>query len=151
MAVCITSSSEWKACYEIDWKNGVLQNLLHAIFACQKMQIWNICSDFFHYPYSSEVWKAILSWQGISTSSYKWSEEIQWANRYMKVVYKLTTANTVYWLWMERNKRVFKQKQQPAVALIRHIIQEIHGRGSRYPRIATRLLKLNMYGYPQSS
>lgn len=47
---------------------------------------------------------------------------------------------------MEHNRRIFKQQQQSAnTIIIRHIIREVHGRGNKYPRIATRLQNLNVH------
>lgn len=80
-----------------------------------------------------------------------WMEEVQWARKYMKgqngttMVYIMAMANTVYHIWLERNSRIFQQKLKLASSLVRHVIKEIHGRGSRYARLATRLCDLNNY------
>lgn len=66
-----------------------------------------------------------------------WMKEVQWARKYMKgqngttMVYIMAMANTVYHIWLERNSRIFQQKLKLASSLVRHVIKEIHGRGSR--------------------
>jgi len=106
---------------------------------------------FFQCAYAAEVWRSILHWQGITRNAMNWTSEINWAVHYMKgrssksLVYRMTMANTVYHLWLERNTKIFQQKQQSISYLTRHIIKEIHGRGIRYPRITTRLSTLNSY------
>ncbi|KAG5595649.1 hypothetical protein H5410_036881 [Solanum commersonii] len=44
-----------------------------------------------------------------------------------------------------RNSRKFTQKKQLSSTIVGHIIQDTHGRGSRYPKLATRLHALNMH------
>ncbi|KAK6773868.1 hypothetical protein RDI58_029107 [Solanum bulbocastanum] len=106
---------------------------------------------FFQCAYETKVWRSILHKQGITRSAMNWTNEIQWAIQYMKgrsnmtFVCRIAMANTIYHTWLERNTRIFQQKQQSVSSLIRHIIHEIHGRGIRYPRIATRLHNLNTY------
>ncbi|WMV40853.1 hypothetical protein MTR67_034238 [Solanum verrucosum] len=79
---------------------------------------------FFQCPYTAEVWRRVLTWQGINRSTMHWTAEVQWA---------------------ERNSRIFTQKKQQTSTIVRHIIQEAHGRGSRYPKLANRLHTMNMY------
>jgi len=106
---------------------------------------------FFQCAYVADVWRGILQWQGITKSAMNWINEIQCAVKYMKgkssrtLVYRMAMASTIYHIWLEHNARIFQQKQQAAGFLIRQIIQDIHGRGIRYPSIATRLCNLNNY------
>ncbi|XP_049360160.1 GATA transcription factor 21-like [Solanum verrucosum] len=61
------------------------------------------------------------------------------------LVYKLAIASSLYYLWLECNSRKFTQKKQLSSTIVGHIIQDTHGRGSRYPKLATRLHALNMH------
>ncbi|KAH0724791.1 hypothetical protein KY284_000656 [Solanum tuberosum] len=129
-------------------KWGVLQ-----VLTCTLCQLVDEDHDhmFFQCAYAAEVWMGILQWQGITRSAMNWINEIQWAVKYMKgkssrtLVYRMAMASTIYHIWLERNASIFQQKQQSTSFLIRQIIQGIHGRGIRYPRIATRLCNLNNY------
>ncbi|KAH0641836.1 hypothetical protein KY289_032810 [Solanum tuberosum] len=73
---------------------------------------------FFQCPYTAEVWRRVLTWQGINKSTMHWTAEVQWAGKYIKersstaLVYKLAMASSIYHLWLERNKRIFTQKKQ---------------------------------------
>lgn len=84
---------------------------------------------FFQCAYVGEVWSSVLTWQGVGRGIMNWTDEVQWAVKFMKressttvLVYKLAMVSTVYCLWLERNSRIFQQKQQPTRSLIRHII-----------------------------
>ncbi|CAN4117930.1 unnamed protein product [Withania somnifera] len=105
----------------------------------------------FKCPYAAGVWSKMLTWQGINRASMQWQDEVQWAIRYMKgrssraQVYRLTMAGTIYFLWLERNDRIFKHKQKTMELLIRQIVQAVHSRGSQYVKIASRLHDLNVY------
>ncbi|XP_049364125.1 uncharacterized protein LOC125828845 [Solanum verrucosum] len=106
---------------------------------------------FFKCSYAAEVWTSILKWKGINKNTKNWMEEIQWASKCMKgqngktMVYRMALENTVYCIWLECNARIFQQKKTTSSILVKHIIQEIHGRGSRYAKVATRLDDLNNY------
>lgn len=129
-------------------KWGVIQSPICPL--CQRMNE-ELEHLFFQCSYTAEVWSSILAWQGINRGTLNWTGEVHWAIKYMKgrgrtaLVYKLAMASSLYYLWLERNSRVFTQKKRQSSSIIRHIIQETHGRGSRYPKLATRLQELNMY------
>lgn len=69
---------------------------------------------FFQCLYVAEIWSKLLTWQGINRTTMGWSDEIQWAIKYMKgkgstfMVYRMTIACTTYNLWMERKRRIFQ-------------------------------------------
>ncbi|KAH0689390.1 hypothetical protein KY289_016748 [Solanum tuberosum] len=106
---------------------------------------------FFKCSNAEKVWRKLLGWQGIQRQSMNWQEEVQWAIRNMKgksskmQVYRMTMAGALYWLWRERNCRIFQKKQRTQESIVRQVIQEVHGRGSRQPRLASRLQELNVY------
>jgi len=106
---------------------------------------------FFHCPCTAEVLRRVLTWQGINRSIMHWTTEVQWAGKYMKgrsstsLVYKLAMTSSIYHLSLERNNRIFTQKKQQTSTIVRYIIQEEHGRGSRYPKLVNRLHAMNIY------
>lgn len=106
---------------------------------------------FFQCSYAAGVWSKILAWQGITRTSMKWQDEVHWAIRYMKgrgsraQVYRMTLAGTIYYLWLERNCRIFQHKHESMELIIRQIAQAVHCRGSHQAKLASRLQELNMY------
>ncbi|KAH0657334.1 hypothetical protein KY285_032216 [Solanum tuberosum] len=100
---------------------------------------------------TEEVWSKLLGWQGIQRQIMNWQEEIRRAVRNMKgknskmKVYKMTMAGALYWLWRERNGRLFQKKQRTPESIVQQVIQEVHERGSRQPRLASRLQEFNVY------
>ncbi|KAK4727170.1 hypothetical protein R3W88_032087 [Solanum pinnatisectum] len=89
--------------------------------------------------------------RSIRRQNLNWQEEVRWAMRNMRgknsmmQVYKMTLAGALYCLWIKRNCRIFLKKQRPPESIIRQVIQEVHGRGSQQPRLASRLKELNVY------
>ncbi|XP_059310338.1 uncharacterized protein LOC132061571 [Lycium ferocissimum] len=86
------------------------------------------------------IWRCLLRWQGIPRANLSWTEVVKWAERYCKgrslgaSIHKITLAATVYHVWLERNGRVFKQKQRSREAIVRLIIQEVYYRASLFPK-----------------
>ncbi|XP_009623361.1 uncharacterized protein [Nicotiana tomentosiformis] len=106
---------------------------------------------FFSCPYSSRVWIAMLRWQGIHRQAMTWTNEIEWAERYYKgrsttaELYKLILADSLYYIWQERNGRIFKGEQRSEAVLSKVITQDVHGRGASKQRLQRRLIELNYY------
>ncbi|KAH0679367.1 hypothetical protein KY284_020452 [Solanum tuberosum] len=91
---------------------------------------------FFACKFTAGIWKKLLAWQIIHRTEGWWHEEIQWATKYMKSninkakVYRMVLVGTIYHVWIECNNRIFQSKQRNEEFMIRHIIKEIHGRGT---------------------
>ncbi|OIS99368.1 hypothetical protein A4A49_62633, partial [Nicotiana attenuata] len=91
---------------------------------------------FFKCPYSSRVWTTMLQWQGIQRQTMTWANENEWAGKYYKgrstttELYKLILAGTLYYIWQERNDRIFKGEQRSEVILSKAIMQDVHWRGT---------------------
>ena len=51
---------------------------------------------------------------------------------------------------IKRNNRIFQSKKRNEEFMIRHIIRDIHGRGSQFLKIGSRLKELNVYPYERS-
>ncbi|KAG5581783.1 hypothetical protein H5410_052410 [Solanum commersonii] len=63
----------------------------------------------------------------------------------MAQVYKLVLSCSTYYVWQERNYRVFQNKQRGINELCKTIVRETHCRGSVYTKVAKRLQELNYY------
>ncbi|GAV87873.1 zf-RVT domain-containing protein [Cephalotus follicularis] len=79
---------------------------------------------FFECPYTRQIWSMVLSKCNIRRSVLTWPQEIQWmtdhtrGNKFPKVLRKLALAATVYHVWMERNRRAFKNSFLPPTAIV---------------------------------
>ncbi|XP_009773440.1 uncharacterized protein LOC107796620 [Nicotiana tabacum] len=73
---------------------------------------------FFECKISTELWGKMLLWQGIRISVMTWKEELHWAVSKMKgenvsaEIYRMAFAGCVYYIWQERNLRVFQSNQR---------------------------------------
>lgn len=71
---------------------------------------------FFHCVVAKEVWKEILLRVGINHNPLRWAFEWNWVKRKCKgrsrvaKVMSCAIAATLYFLWRERNKRIFQSK-----------------------------------------
>ncbi|KAH0642091.1 hypothetical protein KY289_033065 [Solanum tuberosum] len=124
-----------------------------STFTCPLCQMEDEIIDhlFFACMYTAGIWNKLLAWQGIQCTEGEWHEEIQRATENMKrnnnkaKVYRMVLAGTIYHVWIERNNRIFQAKQRNEEFMIRHIIREIHGRGSHHGRLRSRLRELDVY------
>ncbi|KAG5626945.1 hypothetical protein H5410_012163 [Solanum commersonii] len=72
----------------------------------------------------------------ISRSSTWWTEEMDWAivhatsKAMQPEVYRMNLSGAVYFIWQERNCRIFQHKEMTIEVIIRNIIREIHCRGT---------------------
>lgn len=91
------------------------------------------CIDhlFFECDFSKEIWSRILKWQRIHRQLKLWQEEIEWANIEMRSnnptakVFRMTFAGCVYYIWQERNFRIFQNKKRTVDVIIRLLVQDI--------------------------
>nr|XP_016506912.1 PREDICTED: uncharacterized protein LOC107824621 [Nicotiana tabacum] len=106
---------------------------------------------FFKCSFSTQVWAAVLDWQGINRQVMVWDHELEWAERHCKgrsskaEIYRMTLADNIYYIWQERNARIFQAKQRNVATITRLLMQEIHYRGKLKQRLKGRLLELNYY------
>ncbi|KAK4721925.1 hypothetical protein R3W88_012158 [Solanum pinnatisectum] len=85
---------------------------------------------FFSCIFSKQIWHKMLKWQLITRGCEGWNEELEWAD-----VYRMAIAATIYYIWQERNLRIFQQKERTTDMISRLITQEIHHRASMIPRL----------------
>ncbi|XP_019242188.1 PREDICTED: uncharacterized protein LOC109222269 [Nicotiana attenuata] len=97
------------------------------------------------------IWSKLLQWQGITRTPMEWKREIQWAegkatgNNAHAQVYRLTLACAVYYIWNERNRRVFQEQQKIVEVIVRQIAQEVAIRGSKNSKTEKRIAEIDYY------
>lgn len=110
---------------------------------------------FFMCSTSEQMWNQMLKWLSINRQGQSWEDEITWAiqNAGKKDInldmYRATVSAAVYFIWQERNYRIFQQRNRIIEQLVRLIIQEIYSRCRSIPKMASTLNSLNFY--PQKS
>ncbi|XP_075099181.1 uncharacterized protein LOC142176040 [Nicotiana tabacum] len=124
--------------------NLALQPRLHTkdkVAGCGSMidQTCELCKEenetmqhlFFECKVTREVWERLLKWQGIQRSLMTWDEEVELASKEMEgktqkaEVYRMTLASCIYYIWIERNSRIFKAKSQQVDGILRALVQDI--------------------------
>lgn len=86
---------------------------------------------FFSCGYAQQVWSFILLQNGISSGpmdlvgALSWIRQYRGGNSMVHTVWKLSFAATIYWLWKERNKRVFQLQGLDCSSLQQLIIDDI--------------------------
>lgn len=106
---------------------------------------------FFKCEISARIWKIMLEWLEINRSNCEWEEEIQWAIDHASrkgaqtEVYRIMLVATIYFVWQERNRRIFQQKERTLNVITKLIIQDVHVRATMYPRLNTVMNSLNFY------
>ncbi|XP_022868613.1 uncharacterized protein LOC111388162 [Olea europaea var. sylvestris] len=69
---------------------------------------------FFYYPFSSSVWGKIRRWLAITCTMSNLSSAVKWMRKeargmtWQSKVKKIALATSVYYIWMARNKKIFK-------------------------------------------
>ncbi|KAH0703531.1 hypothetical protein KY285_017809 [Solanum tuberosum] len=106
---------------------------------------------FFSCYYSGKIWQKVLRWQAIQKQTSGWNEEQRWAQDHYKgklpeaEIFRLTLAANVYYIWQERNQRIFQKKNRSCDELVRRIIQEVHIKGGMKPKLNMKLQMLDWY------
>ena len=87
---------------------------------------------FFQCSYSTTVWDAVNRKAGLTWPNHSWNALLQWAALHLKtnssdlyLVARVILASVVYFIWLERNNRIFNQIHKPAFALASDITQLI--------------------------
>ncbi|GAV67318.1 hypothetical protein CFOL_v3_10824 [Cephalotus follicularis] len=88
------------------------------------------------------VWREVLLMCNIVRPLLSWAEEVFWMSTHARgsafhhTVRRLAFAATVYHLWIERNRRCFKNAFLPCQEIIRLVKQDVCGKlasGNIYP------------------
>ncbi|KAJ6978454.1 hypothetical protein NC653_026761 [Populus alba x Populus x berolinensis] len=87
---------------------------------------------FFQCSYSTFVWKAVNNKALVHWPSTTWDQLLQWSssaytkkNDFTHLIARLLLSTTVYFIWHERNNRVFHNAFQPPSATVEAILQRI--------------------------
>ncbi|KAF8412252.1 hypothetical protein HHK36_000212 [Tetracentron sinense] len=104
---------------------------------------WLICASegldhlFFDCLYTREVWKVIIDWCGFhSRSILGWGAEKDWildafkGTNFIQCVRKVALNATLYYVWQERNNRIFKNQFRDFHSLSELIKSDSRGRFS---------------------
>ncbi|XP_020245399.1 uncharacterized protein LOC109823532 [Asparagus officinalis] len=82
---------------------------------------------FFECQFSAHIWNEIMEWSDYSWRSCNWDQIISWYSTnlkgkgYMKKIKRMTLSATVYWIWKERNLRIFQGRMHTSDQLVREI------------------------------
>ncbi|KAF9663051.1 hypothetical protein SADUNF_Sadunf18G0118000 [Salix dunnii] len=87
---------------------------------------------FFQCPYSLEVWSKINREAGLAWPNILWKDLLHWASLQLSgqqashdYIAKIILATTVYYIWLERNNRMFNQVHKSTTSLVVEIHQLI--------------------------
>ncbi|XP_020266647.1 uncharacterized protein LOC109842150 [Asparagus officinalis] len=92
--------------------NSVMESRNHLFFECR---------------YSSYVWNNLMAWLEYSWRSCSWDHVMGWYTNnlrgfgFMKKLKRMTLSGAVYWIWKERNMRIFQQKTSSPDQLIKEV------------------------------
>jgi hypothetical protein len=83
-------------------------------------------------PYTNSVWESITRLSRIQWPRMQWNHLLQWAtSNYRKrknilhIIARLSLSTTVYYIWFERNNRIFTSTFHPPQHTSAEIIQLI--------------------------
>lgn len=89
--------------------NVNMETMDHLLFACKfSSSIWIHILNMFYLSYLIRLWE-----EYVKHLSCKWK-----ANKLKYVLEKLCFGATIYWLWRERNSRVFGGKCSDAMIIV---------------------------------
>ncbi|XP_059639280.1 uncharacterized protein LOC132281605 [Cornus florida] len=82
--------------------------------------------------YSKVIWSYIQHSIGLYIQPSSWNDLITWCSSHWSsmgfLVHKLLLSTAVYFLWMERNNRAFRNSSSPPNTIINQIRKSIRGR-----------------------
>ncbi|XP_019233163.1 PREDICTED: uncharacterized protein LOC109213791 [Nicotiana attenuata] len=106
---------------------------------------------FFKCNFSAALWGKMLTWMEINRGPMGWNQELAWTvmnanGKDTKAgIYRLTMTGYVYYLWKERNLRIFQKKSRSVEVLSRLITQDVHCRGQWDRKLAGQLRRMNFF------
>lgn len=84
---------------------------------------------FFACGVSNQIWKKVLAWQGLNRDPMCWEAEVSRAESHAKgkspraQMYRMAMAAAVYYIWLERNQRIFQETKKSANHIIKQIVR----------------------------
>nr|XP_043633586.1 uncharacterized protein LOC122604784 [Erigeron canadensis] len=103
------------------------ENEFECVFC--KNQSDSVCHLFFYCEYSSWIWKEVKKKVKGSDIPNEWEKIVTWfinskcPNKVWNVVQRLVFAASVYWIWRERNSRIFKKIVIPKETIKEKIVE----------------------------
>ena len=86
---------------------------------------------FFGCSFSRNVWNGVLELCGLRREVWDWEEELKWAYQKFKGVSLLSIilrSACVYFVWKERNYRLYMFREETNVQVLERIKQKIRHR-----------------------
>ncbi|XP_022018820.1 uncharacterized protein LOC110918847 [Helianthus annuus] len=86
---------------------------------------------FFECNYSTQVWIKVCGKGGMNTVSPEWEAIVSWlaarasSKSAINFISRLIVAASIYFVWQERNARIFKNQTRPPDVLSDLIVQTI--------------------------
>ncbi|XP_022003027.1 uncharacterized protein LOC110900447 [Helianthus annuus] len=86
---------------------------------------------FFECKFSDQIWHKVRHKAGMESVQSKWEDIVNWlvvrsrSKSARNYVARLLVAATAYFIWQERNARLFKNELRPPEAIIELIIQQV--------------------------
>ncbi|KAM3306342.1 hypothetical protein P3S67_013212 [Capsicum chacoense] len=106
---------------------------------------------FFKCQCAAAIWNALLIWLKIHRVAMTWSSEINWSVANIRGqsagahVFRMMLAACVYYIWHERNSRIFRNTTVQPDSIVRIVIQEMILLASSKPKLASVVPTLNYY------
>ncbi|XP_020252226.1 uncharacterized protein LOC109829562 [Asparagus officinalis] len=82
---------------------------------------------FFECQFSGFVWNEMMEWLGFTWRSCDWDHVMNWfCNNmrglgFIKKMKRMVLSATIYWIWKERNSRIFQQKCRSPDQIVREV------------------------------
>ncbi|XP_021986327.1 uncharacterized protein LOC110882671 [Helianthus annuus] len=113
------------------WDVGTSTNL--NLLSCPLCSLVPDSHDhlFFECSFSMQVWSSIKSFAGIQLMSSKWEDIVEWlihvpSKKSMRsVIGRLLLSATAYFIWQERNQRLFKSKKRTVHVITEAIVSTV--------------------------
>ncbi|GAV74772.1 zf-RVT domain-containing protein [Cephalotus follicularis] len=104
-------------------------NSASCVFNCGEVE--SLEHLFFHCPFSHNIWRVVLATCNILRPISQWMDEVQWmldharGHMFPALVRKLAFAASIYHIWLERNRRCFKNEFMPVQEIIDRIKHDV--------------------------
>ncbi|KAF5200738.1 hypothetical protein FRX31_009674 [Thalictrum thalictroides] len=111
-----TSIYHWAQQHASSSTRPIPENGFHIFFECQL---------------AGSIWKQALAWCGVTRKHTNSVKEWRWILRRLaghslhKLLIQTTLTATIYWIWGERNARIFKQQARTEQQLVQLIIRDV--------------------------
>ncbi|XP_020240823.1 uncharacterized protein LOC109819494 [Asparagus officinalis] len=106
---------------------GILNSNQCVLCASSTSQLESCRHLFFECLYTSDVWNKMMVWLDYTWRSCNWDHVIdRYTNNlrgfgFMKKLKRMILSATVYWIWKERNMRIFQQRSRSSDQLVREV------------------------------